>query len=288
MQRVVGITILALITIVALSGCLVEKKDPVLITSTTPNLRVYQPGDQISYAVTAITVSGTGSTRQTGRLTIEWFANADLIHPNTAANVPVLKEVATFSLDGGASDTGTVRYISQDDVTGEVTLHAFRETDTTHYWLSPDDDTALTTIAPAVTFVSPIVIGAVIPQIDYTVLEGCDGNAECNPAIGRYLDNHDVVGNSTEINTSMGRFTNPFQINFSGSSTPSPIPLPITFDIRNVCDTGITQHGDVGDGTMFVMPEIGMIRMDNACKNVIDNETTFYTIEILSTNITLP
>ena len=103
-----------------------------------------------------------------------------------------------------------------------------------------------------------------------------------------YSDNQNVVGDSVAITTNLGVFVNPFQIIFSGSANPSSGSLPVTFDIRNVCDTGITEHGYSGNGIMYVVPEIGMIEMENTCRKVISNESVIYNITIRSTNIALP
>ena len=288
MNRVVRIILLAFISITALGGCLVKKQDPVLIARTTDNLRVYQPDDYINYFVTATTVPliGTPSTL-TGTLRVEWIQHADLIRPVTGTPVPVIQEVTTLNLGGAASNEGTVRYISQD-ANGEITLHALEAPGTdVHYWLSDLGVGDLSTTASSVFFYSPIVPG-IKPQTNFVVMDDCEGNANCASEVGRYIDDQNVVGDSVSVTSNLGIFVNPFQINFSGSSTPSPAPLPITFDIRNVCDTNITQHGDAGNGRMYVMPEIGMIRMENTCRSVISNDVVIYTITISNTNIPLP
>ena len=287
MKRIFRIAVLAIISAATLSGCLVEKKDLVQIARTTNELRVYQDGDFISYNVTATTIPLIGiPTTQNGTLTVQWSQHDDLTRPVTLTPVPVIKETSTLNL-GGATNEGTVRYISQDDLLnpGQITLHAL-EAGSLRYWLS-DDATDLDTTASSIFFYSPIIPG-IKPRTDFFAMDDCEGNANCNSGIGRYIDDQNVVGDSTAITTSLGKFLNPFQINFSGSSTPSPAPLPVTFDVRNICDTDITQHGDAGIGTMFVMPEIGMIRMENRCRRVLSSDIVIYTITIRSTNIPLP
>lgn len=293
MKRVAQIAILAFVSITILSGCLVKKKDLVQIARTTDNLRVYQPGDYIEYDVTATTVPlSTPPTTQTGTLRVQWFASADLIRPNEpSSSISVLKEVTTLSLDGGTSDPGTIRYISQDDALnpGQITLHAMEQEGLPRYWLSQTGDIDLTKTESSIFFYSPIVPG-IKPQTDFFVMDDCEGKASCAFEVGRYIDDQNVVGDSVAVTTNLGVFLNPFQINFSGSATPSAAvsTFPVALDIRNVCDTNITQHGDAGNGTMYILPEIGMIRMENTCKSVISNDFVIYTITIGSTNIPLP
>ena len=168
-----------------------------------------------------------------------------------------------------------------------MTLHAL-EVGTLRYWLSETGNTDKTITESSIFFYSPIVPG-IKPTTQFFVMDDCEGNANCNSEVGQYIDNQDVVGDSVSVTTNLGQFLNPFQINFYGSSSPSPAPLPVTFDIRNICDTDITQHGFAGNGRMFVMPEIGMIRMENTCSKVtIGGEIVVYTITIGSTNIPLP
>jgi len=287
MQRTVGMTLLVLISITTLSGCLVEKKEIKKFSRTTNNLRVYQPGDYITYNVTAVTVTNLSPpTTQTGTMTVQWNSHANLIRPFTGVPVPVIQEVTTLSLNG-ATDPGTVRYVSQD-ANGQVTLHAIEAPGlNTHYWLNTLGDATPTTTESFTTFVSPIAFGA-IPQIKFYVLEGCEVGASCGSPIGQYVDDQEVVGDSTPVSTNLGEFINPFRISFSGSSNPSPAPLDVTIDIRNVCGSDTTLHGYNSNGTMYVMPSIGMIRMENTCYEPVTQDTVYYTITIRNTNIAFP
>ena len=128
-----------------------------------------------------------------------------------------------------------------------------------------------------------------IRQLFYpVVLIGC--LLFSNTAIGQFIDNHDIVGDSIEVTTNIGVFVNPFQINFYGSANPANPPFALPFDIRVLCGTHFTEHGYAGNGTMFVMPEVGMVKMNNTCSDSVagTGDTVHYTITLSSTNISLP
>ena len=297
MNRVVRIILLALISITALSGCLVEKKDLKKIARTTDNLRVYQAGDTITYNVTATSIPNLGGApfSQAGTLSINWTTpSSPLIRPGSASAIPqVIKETTILSL-GGTSDPGTVRYISQD-ADGQVTLHALEDSAGVLYWLSSTGVPNLPAINTEsfITFISepfPLGIEFGPDPYEFYVMQGCE-DSNCDNSIGRFSDNPDVVGDTVSVTSNLGVFQNPFQINFTGSTAVTISTLPVFFDIRDICGkTGpLITHGTGGAGTMYVMPEIGMIRMDNTCvdSNPSGN-TVHYTITISNTNIPLP
>jgi len=297
--RFVIVLILASIVLGGLTGCLVKKKDLKKIARTTDKLRIYKPGDYILYDVSITRVPNLSPpVYQSGTLRIEWKLHPDIAVPFTggAKTIPVIQEVSTLDINGGTSNLGTTKYISQD-ANGQVTLHAIEAIGTeNHYWLNTSGDSSLTTINYFTTFNSPLSPGdqsfdsydsdAVLitsnPTINYYVLEGCEGNASCSSAIGVFSNDHDIVGDSHEITSKLGVFINPFQINFSGSATPSPAPFPVTFDIVSLCGTDHTTF----DGTMYVMPEIGMVEMTNTCRDVGGSgDYVYYTYTIRSYNL---
>lgn len=302
MLRLAGAILLALIVTTGLSGCLVKKKDLEKIARTTDNLRVYQPGDYLIYNVSATRVPNLGGAPEilSGTLRIDWIPHANLTVPFTGGTVtiPVLQEVSTLNLNGGASNEGTTRYISQDG-NGQVTLHAIEAIGTEdHFWLNTSGDADLSNLEYFTIFNSPITFGdqdfdSYDPATDITtpnstvnfyVLEDCEGNASCNSAVGQFIDDHDVVGDSNEITTNFGVFINPFRIQFSGSATPTPT-FPVVFDVRDVCGTQFTTHS----GTMYVMPEIGMVEMSSTCADSnINGSTVYYTITLRQVSFDLP
>lgn len=282
MKRVFRIAVLAFISAATLSGCLVEKKDPVKIARTTDFLRLYQANDIITYNVEEFRYSD--SSIRNGILTIKWLAHAPLLRPGTITPlIPVLEQVITLSFDGGATETGTVRYISQDATTREVTLHAIQAPGANpYYWLSASDliNTPITTESYSI-FTSPMGVGINPAPVNFNVMEDCDASSSCDYHFGRYSDDMNIVGDTTSIITSLGEFTNPFQISFNGTTIPDN-GFPV-IDVRNICGTNTTTHA----GTMYVMPEIGIIQMTNTCDD-IGGSRVQHTIRIRSTNISLP
>lgn len=290
--RPVGAFLLVSLLVSSLTGCLVKKKDLKKISRTTDNLHIYQPGEYIDYDVTATRYSRFGDySVQTGTLRVEWKQHNDLIVPLTggAVSIPVIQEINTLNING-AANAGNIRYISQDNTTdiGQVTLHAIEAIDAEdHYWLNTNGDASLSTIEDFITFKSPMVISGTTNN-DFYILDGCpiDGT-ECLSSVGHFTDSLEVVGDSNEITTNLGVFINPFQINFSGNYAPTPPTFPIV-DIRQVCTEGTTVTTSY-NGTMFVMPEIGMIQMSNTCYDQGGSgDTVYYTITLRSTNINLP
>jgi hypothetical protein len=305
MRRVVILILLALTSVSLLTGCLVHKdKNKVEhIFRTTDQLHIYQPNDYIYYYVNTISYEGSNPpTTASGTLKIEWFSSPNLIR--TGANpssIPVVKEVSTLSING--SNKGLVRYISQDSA-GQITLHAVKDFTGNLDWLSPND---LTKSDPSIkntvsypvfysdsTAVPPGIQFGPMPPISFHVMEGCD-DGTCDNDVAQFNDSLNVVGDTTTVTTTLGVFDNPFQINFNGgitSSPPGPSSAVIT-DIRDICASGadgsLTEHGmNVGDGTMYVMPQVGMIQMQNTCFDTAGStSTTHYTITISKTNIPL-
>jgi hypothetical protein len=281
MMRVFKIAILAFISITALSGCLVEKKDPKKILSATANLRIYKANDFISYSVDEIRFSGLTSTTRTGTLTIRWNDHASLLRPGpTSPLIPVLEQVITLTFDGGAPEDGTVRYISQD-AAGEITLHAIEDPTPTsglspYYWLSTSSViNALNLTESFSIFTSPMGVGINPAPISFNVMGDCNISSVCATRYGSYSDDMNIVGDTIPVTTTLGVFSNPFQISFNGTTIPEG-GFPI-LDVRNICGAATTTHA----GTMYVMPEIGVIQMTNTCNDVAGDRIV-YDIKIRS------
>ena len=309
MRRVVILILLALTTVSLLTGCLVNKNnnDVAKIYRSTDKLHVYQDGDYINYYVNTTTYLGGSSTPTTasGTLKIKWVSNPNLIRPGTSTTITsVIKETSTLTINGSVA-SGLVRYISQD-AAGQVTLHAVEDFSGNMDWLSATDIIAggtpsgantasFTVFYSDVAAVPPGIQFGAMPNINFHVIEGCgpgDGtDGTCDNDVAQFSDFLNVVGDSTAITTNLGIFENPFQINFNGnitSTAPGPSYAAIT-DIRDICATNTspsTQHGYGGYGTMYVMPQVGMVQMKNACFETSGStSTTYYIITISDTNI---
>ena len=289
MVKKLGMVLLAVSASALLSGCLVDKKKPedvVKISRSTEFLRIYQGTDWIEYDVTAV----TNGTPRYGTLRIQWDDTAVLTDPITPTTTyDVLKETTTLTYDGSIEpDLISARYISQvnDEPAatnqGSIILYAIDDEVDADYWLYPLSSSPPNTpvITPTI-FESPLSVGSSAQS--FSVME-CDPNANpCANEIYRFNDDISVVDNAREITTNLGIFTNPFELSFSGGTSPGGATLAIEFlgDIRDACGTSADQV--IHNGNMFVMPEIGMIQMTNQCQN-ISGEIVNYIITIRDTS----
>lgn len=308
MQSRIGIIALALAAgTLLLSGCLVEKDDfskvqANKIQRTTDKLRVYKAGDFIEYNVQAERfVGGNPNENLTGTLKVKWESTSALRRPVTNETIIALKEITTLTYhnsDSPSDDGNTVRYITQD-ANGQITLHALDTgSSNTYYWLSSSGDADLTKTDSHVVFQSPIILETPpkpLPKIEFYVMEGCDDETNCKLAVGRFDDTQEVVGESKEIPTNIGTFTNPFEITSFGNARPQGgnVPQPI-IDFRVLCSTDTNSaepvaFGFAGNRRMWVMPEIGMIQLSNTCNESGSDPTRIdYTLTLSNTNIPLP
>jgi hypothetical protein len=288
-----GMTVLVVGISLLLSSCHIKQKPVETISRTTNNLRIYQAGDFIEYSVSA--TAGQGSLR------VGWEAANDLIDPiDNSIISPVLKETTTLTYDGNTfPDATVIRYISQVQTgpdAGSIILHAVSDgsglpSNPTLFWpYNPANVSDLTSpvIAPVV-FASPMSVGTppANSPLEFSIMEGC-GTGTCSAEIYRFRDSLNVIGDSTEIPTSLGKFVDPFKISFVGTNTPANSPAVVLLgDIRHAC-------GDSGDnlthtGDMLVFPEIGIIQMTNLCQVIVGTGSNVeYSITISATNIPLP
>lgn len=277
-----------------LSSCLVEKKDVETISRTTDTLRIYQAGDYIEYDVIAVTSLPTGNTTKYGSLRIQWDGTADITDPISGLLIsPDLKETTTLTYDGSTEpDAIATRYISQtntdpaDPNQGSIILQAIDDPLDADYWPYDPANTGNSgspVISP-VTFNSPMVIGVDSP-LEFSVME-CAASSCANEIYQFNDDTFNVVGDTREITTNLGVFSNPFEVSFSGGTFPvGTIALEFLGDIRDAC--GTSSDRITHNGNMFVMPEIGIIQMTNQCSNLTSGSIIFYTYTISNTSFTL-
>ncbi len=284
MLKKLGVIFLVTSISMLLSSCHIKQKDVETIKRTTENLRVYQPKDFIIYNVTALTNSATPSR---GTLRIEWDTTADLLDPiDSTTQYRVLKETTTLTYEEDSIETGAtiIRYISQD-TDGNITLYAIDD-GLVRYWLHDPVDTGnlSANISTPVIFDSPMTISP-NSSVHFTAMEGCVSGS-CKSEIYTFSDNVEIVGDSTEVTTNLGKFSNPFQRDFFGESTANGAStVSVVGDIRTACGTSMDNISYTG--TMFVVPEVGIVQMTNLCQNPTGGQVQ-YIITIDSTNIPLP
>ena len=275
-----------------LSGCLVEKKDVEKLSRTTDTLRIYQANDYIEYNVTAVVSSGVADpVTKYGTLRVEWNDVAPLADPITPATTyAVLKETTTLTYNGSTEPAAvSERYISQIDTgpmdpdQGSIILYAIDDEVDADYWLYPNSATPSNepVITPII-FESPLSVGNNL-SLSFSVMECNTVSNLCENEIYEFSDAMDTVGDTREITTNLGIFTNPFELTFSGGTIDVGLPaLEFLGDIRDACGTSADQV--THSGSMFVMPRIGIIQMTNQCQNPTGDDIVFV-ITARNTNI---
>ncbi|MCF6210621.1 MAG: hypothetical protein L3J88_10820 [Gammaproteobacteria bacterium] len=303
------IAAIALVTLatVALTGCLVEKKDPEPPNyRTTDNLRIYKQGDWIRYNVFATTIAGPSSGDfSNGTLEVRWGNYSTLTSPD-GKNYDVIKKSYRYCLEGpfcNPTETVVIQYVHQDglttDTAGTERLVAMGglPTPDQYYWLNTTGGSTTTPANPdnnivggqetVITLKSPLFINNTY-TVKYHLMDGCvRGVAKCQSDVGRFTHIITVVGDGTQVNTNIGNYANPFRVEFSeGDVFPDASvngQLPLTFDIFDLCSDGNSTH----DGHMYIIPEIGVIQMSNTCTDKITTDKTRYdiTIDSISSSI---
>jgi hypothetical protein len=293
MLKKLGMILLAMSISALLSSCLVDKQKVVeKIARKTDTLRIYQENDWIDYNVTVVNGS---ATPQYGTLRIQWTKPADLTDPITpTTKYPVFKETTTLTYDGSTQpDVIVVRYISQVKTTpmvsgdpgiGSIILHAIDDEVDKDYWPYPDRFTPSTSpvISPMI-FKSPLSVGSSFPAT-FSIMECTSG--QCAQEIYNFTDDTFViVGDTREVTTNLGIFSDPFEINFTGGIVPASSAPAVTFlgDIRDACGTSAERI--THNGKMFVVPEIGIIQMTNTCIDPLGASVS-YIITVRDTSFT--
>jgi len=294
MLKKLGTILLAISISALLSSCLVEKDDDVKkVSRTTDTLRIYQSGDFIDYNVEAQANSGVSTTTRRGTLRIRWENTATFNDPFGNPISPDLKETTTLTYDGSTGPDAIIfRYISQVNTDpaapsqGSIILHAIDDGTLTYYWPYPIDTSPSTTpVSTPVIFDSPVTFGtpANSPQ-EFSVMDCTPAECPTNSKIYEYRNYFEVVGDSREIPTELAIFSNPFEVNLSGGTQPqNALGLSFVTDIFDIC--GDSTQTITHNGTMFVMPQIGVIRIDNTCRNTSTGDSVGYRITARDTNI---
>ena len=281
--RMIAAIALITLTAVALTGCLVEKKEkPPAYERNSNNLRVYQQGDWIRYNVIATTLSGTSAGNvRSGTLEIRWGNYSTLTSPD-GNNYDVIEKLITVEINDSGSPVPitTVHYVQQDvrkgmnpDVYGTEQLVAMGHPNPNeYYWLNTKGGINYSVNGvpggqePETTLESPLFIGQSY-TVEYFLMDDCyTGTPGCQDDIGKSTTSVDVVGDSTQVNTNIGNYANPFQVNFDGKIIPAAgiSLLPLLFDIFDVCSDERSSH----NGRMFIIPEVGIIQLTNTCQDL--------------------
>jgi len=136
-----------------------------------------------------------------------------------------------------------------------------------------------------------------VAPVEFFVMAGCGDPsppAPCSDELYRFSDNLSVVDDSTEVTTNLGIFKDPFELNYGGGivTSSSALAVDVIGDIRDICGSSsdTINHGDTaGIGKLYIMPEIGIIQMQNTCTVTgINTKTVYYSVTLDNTNIPTP
>ncbi len=293
--RMIAAVALITLTAVALTGCLVTKKEPEPpYYRKSDNLRVYKQGDWIRYNVIATTLGASTGDARSGTLEVRWGNYSPLTSPDSNASnngdpYDVIEKRYLFCLDGAfcnPTETVVIQYVHQDDPATDPTTAGTERLvamgghpnapQEQYYWLnttggstSPPanlDNSVTGGQEPVITLKSPLFINDAY-TVEYYLMDNCyTGIPGCEDDVGRSTTSVNIVGDSTQVNTNIGNYANPFQVNFNGdvfADADVGGQLPLTFDIFDLCSNKISTHS----GSMYIIPEIGVIQLRNTCRD---------------------
>lgn len=291
MLKKLGIVLLALSISILLSGCLVDQKDVETIASTDNALRIYQPFDTINYQVQVNRASGT----ENGTLQITWNnPDVSILNPITQETYSVLKETTTLTIND-EDPNELIRYIEQDknddnNSKGSMYLRAF---DTAvankYYWLSTALNVPPGTLERFEIFRSPMPSDLSKPLPDqigmnnFYIFEDCTGTSCPTRIAFASSRTFKVTAREQTVETPAATFTNAYKVQYNATiNREATTPL---LDILAVCgESGITSHAAI----LYIVPEIGIIKIENTCTYSLGTSPVFYIITLDNTNIPLP
>lgn len=289
-----------------LSGCLVNpdkviaKEYGITVDLTYgAQLRIYQDLDRNEYVVSGFLYpTGGGVTDLFGNMYTFWEPKLDLNDQFNGPLVDAMRERTVMSLELDTIITTLDRYISQApiDATDPLTLGLIGGTksligiaDNTVNGVTWATDGAGTSVrAPVPVFWSPMeqdIIG--IDTNDHAqtfyMINECDSVSTCKPNGSVSYTQHQIVAR-VMVNTLYGRFDT-YRIDYSGTFNPIYDGQPTLPDIRAHCYDGSVLQVSFS-GSMYVHPEVGMVKMDNTC-SAAGLGTTILNWELTHTTIPL-
>lgn len=298
-RRLVAAALLLALT-AGLGGCLVKKEKPAQQTPpyyrTSETLRTYQAGDYLEYNVQL--PNATAYTQ--GRMRISWDGPFSITGPLGQPFSAMKKtyQLCWYDQNGapcylpGDASTTLVHYVLQDGTTkipNTAGTERFVAMDAagkdTYYWVNTqgslqEDPTDGGTAEPAEILRSPLQSTAYTTAF-YIMNCAAGGTDKCTSSVARETRHLTVADDNTLITTNVERFANPFRITYSDGNvfllgTETELPMG-PLDLFSICSTQRSTH----TGTMYVVPEIGMIYQDNICEDGLDvTQTSRYVFSI--------
>jgi len=264
----IGLSLIALL----LTGCLVENTDPPpLINRTTDNLRIINPGDRLVYYIEGTrTVDFSANTGFTGQMTVEWFSD-NIENPNLSGTqpVPVLREVTTISYYGGGGTT-MVRYITQDPLTGSISVHGYyNQPNNLYVGIYPSSQPY--SYEPVEVVPSPL--GSTNFGSSLRVMTCSNTTNTCadvrpiSEAVEYQGDYPTVIRAGKYYNTLYYTYTG---ILPDGNSIPLPEATPL--DFRMSCDPNAFAF----NGEYYYFPEVGLVAFLSSCSGFVNGSRIDY------------
>ena len=269
-----------------LGGCLVKKEKPAQQTPpyyrTSETLRTYQAGDYLEYNVQALLPKATAYTQ--GRMRISWDGPFTITGPINQS-FPAMKktyQLCWYDQNGnpcylpGDALTTLVHYVLQDGTGTERFVAMDAADNDTYYWVNTlgslqEDPTDGGTAEPAEILRSPLQSTAYTTAF-YIMNCAAGGTEQCASSVAKETRYLTVTDDNTLIPTNVERFANPYRITYSNGNvtllgTETELPMG-PLDLFSICSRQTSTHR----GTMYVVPEIGMIYQENTCDDIGDGK----------------
>ena len=241
-----------------LTGCLVENKDPPpLIDRTTDNLRLINAGDRIVYAITGTRTNNFVPTSISGQMTVEWFEDFIEDPHNQNVQIQVFREETVLTFNQGGGNT-FIRYITQDQTTGSISVHAY---------YTKQDLVYVGAFGPTPYTYEPIEIVSSPIQManstfSYRILNCVPGNSQCEVPSLRAITEANEYISEYDITTTGGRRYNTLYFTYTGR-TPEGVSISLSspLDYRMSCYPDAFEF----DGEYYYFPDVGLVEFFSSC-----------------------
>jgi len=272
-------------------------------------IHTYNPGEQIEYAVSGI-VNGAPVS---GALTVDWRVHAPLPKPVVDTGeviTDLLQESAEMNVPG--LNKTTHRYIVQDSTPmdpqntvstkGTYKVWAFGNgeigLDELLYWTNIFPE-ALNSVSNITYLKSPfdedtLISSPLSEVITHYPMAGCEPGVNCGEKAVNYTEVYtidSITADNKIVETIAGTFFEAYKIqissatvNYVGFENTRDSRFPV--DFRHICSTGPNGAPINFDGTMWMYPQVGIIKYQINC--ISGQDSYNLTFDFKNTNITLP
>ena len=277
--------VLLAITLVSVSGCLVDEDDVASIKNrSTDTLRTLTGGEFFDYVVYGQNTTPTGASQTfEGSLNVTYTLDS-LPNPlNTGGTVSVIREDSTLTL--GASVYTLTRFLQQD-FSGSILVLAVRTGGIGGTIYRTGENNILNNPHAINIQSSPVqsTPGLIMTNVEYQYMQGCEApSTTCTGVTQTIRDVTITYQGDADVTTFEGRFQ-ALRIDYDGLFLGPLSPnTPTLFDLRGACDENTAMFF----GSTYVFPEVGIVFMDNSCTSIAGGGHR-YTASLVNTNVTIP